>query len=180
MEKAHATNDASINKYACIRNGRKLRITDKTIAKSKEVMSSIISEVESEPRKRTMTAETVVQANIEGINYLRAQGYSIERIHEVFAKRIKLGISPSTFARYVRRASGGAVVADSAPASSGTDLPQAAEPAPVVDAGWNCHRCQSSALLEDCGDKEAWVCQVCDTAYLAGPDGKISSTRLSG
>ena len=176
MEKVHATDNESSSKDACIRDGKKMRITDRTIARSKEVMASILAEVETSPRKRILTAETVVRENIQGIAYLRAQGYSVERIYEIFVRRIKLGISPSTFARYVRRAA----EADSAPASPGTDLAQAAEPAPVVEAAWNCDRCQSSALLEDCGNQDAWVCQVCDTAYLAGPDGKISSTRLSG
>ena len=180
MEKVHATNDASNSKDACIRNGRKMRITDRTIAKSQEVMASIISEVESTPRKRTMTAETVVQANIEGINYLRAQCYSIERIYEVFAKRIKLGISPSTFARYVRRASVDAAESDSVPASSGTDSAQAAEPAPVAEVGWNCDRCKSSAQPEDYNGKTLWACPACDTVYASDTDGKISTERFTG
>ncbi len=180
MEKVHATNDASNSKDVCIRNGRKMRITDRTIAKSQEVMASIISEVESAPRKRSLTAETVVQENIQGINYLRAQGYSIERIYEVFAKRIKLGISPSTFARYVRRASVDATDADSAPASSRAALAQAAEPAPVAETGWNCDRCKASAVPEDYKGQTLWACPACDTVYAAGADGKISFTRFSG
>lgn len=176
MEKVHNSNNTSNGKDAYARNGRRLRITYRTIEKSKEVMASVIAEAKAAPQRRTMTAETVVQENLEGINYLRAQGYSLERIYEVFVKRIKLGISPATFARYVRRASGSASGAVPEPA-----LPaQVVEPAPVVSAGWNCDKCQSSAVPEKYQDKTIWVCPACDIVYASGADGKISSTRFSG
>ena len=178
MENIHETfNESSIDDSLKIKT-KKIRINDRTIERSKGIMAAIIEEADASPIRRTPTAEAVVQANIEGIKYLRDKGYSVERIYQLFTKRIRLGIGPASFARYVRRNMGTTSGTDSAPALPMTNPAQAAEPAPVTGPDWNCPYCKSSSVPEDCHGENIWGCEECGATYASGPDGKISTKRF--
>ena len=182
MENMHIEVHTSSNKDALQSSRKKMRITEALIEKSRVAAASILEEADELSSRRALSAEDLVLANLETINILRDRGFSVSRIHSMFVKKIRLGISPESFARYVRKANG--KIPASLPAiSAPTDVQAeeqgaASESGPVAD--WGCSECQTKATPEKYKDSTIWLCPACGTGYASGEDGKISATRFSG
>ena len=130
-----------------------LMVTDEIKTKVSEALQQMILEVKD--RKQEKMAETLIRENLEFIEELSKAGSSMKQIFERINKTVKLGISPASFAVYVRR----------------------------IKQKFQCESCEKESVLIDTSEFSdlrmmMWGCQKCG-AFYKNKRNRISIERIS-
>ena len=130
-----------------------LVLTDNIKEKVSESLRQMISEVKD--NKQQKPAEILIKENMEFIDKLLSEGVSMKQIFFRINNLVKLGISPASFAVYVRRAK----------------------------QKFQCKFCETEAVLIDTSEFSdlkimIWGCQKCGAFYKSKKN-KISLERIS-
>ena len=165
----------------------KLELNTKTIKRAGEALAAMKDEFSKRTPKRP--AEELIRQYINDIDELSKLGASLPQIYERLNKAVPLGITPNSFAVYVRRvrkeigserysprtAKDNAEAAPSARAET-TGAPEVTVETAAA-AGWNCAECESKAERRESTKnpgKFFWRCSACGTNYRDN-DGKLTS-----
>ncbi len=151
---------------------KQLELNDKTIKRTRDVLSSMLEEISKRPIKKP--AEELIRIHIDTINALTEKGATLPQIFERMDKAVGLGISANSFGAYVRRVRkeiGTGSEPKKTPERKAKDKVEAAPAARTeteTPAAWNCPECASKAKRHESKrepGKHYWQCPVCGANY---------------
>ena len=148
-----------------------LEINDKVIAKSKQVLESMLEEVKNRAPKKP--AETIVKENISTIDKLSKSGVSLPKIYERLNKEIPLGITSASFTQYVRN------VRKQVGSELYKELGKRKSKKQINNDNFKCECCKTEAEIYESEkiNMKFWYCKKCDTFYHDEND-SLSSKQL--
>lgn len=165
-----------------------LELNEKTLAKSKEVLETMLEEVKNRAPKKP--AETIVKENIELIDKLSKSGVSLPIIYERLNKAIPLGITSASFTQYirnVRKMVGSDLYVERRKQKSkkkedtSNNIATENNSIATIKSSFKCESCENQAEMyasPKIEGKNFWHCKECNTFYY-DENGTLTNKQLT-